>query len=151
MRGHVYNNLSDRTSLLLTTARAKIYDSRGIDPEIFYSDTALFIDSTFGPLDGTDACPDNNPNNRVICSSAPYRVSNENNILSATLTSEIGANTLTSISAWSNYNERPNEDDIDQLRIPLVAQNDSQRRKPFTQAVRMVSPHNVRVDWRVGR
>src|SRR3546814_8795449 len=109
MRGQVYIDLSDRTSLLLTAARAKIYDSRGIDPEIFYSDTALFIDSTFGPLFGTDACPDNNPNNRVICSSAPYRVSNENNILSATLTSEIGANTMTSISAWSNYNERLNE------------------------------------------
>src|SRR3546814_9195033 len=97
MREQVDIDLSDRTSLLLTAARAKIYDSRGIDPEIFYSDTALFIDSTFGPLFGTDACPDNNPNNRVICSSAPYRVSNENNILSATLTSEIGANTLTSI------------------------------------------------------
>src|SRR3546814_12432498 len=33
MRGQVDIDLSDRTSLLLTAARAKIYDSRGIDPE----------------------------------------------------------------------------------------------------------------------
>lgn len=150
VRGQVEVDLSAQTRLLLTAARAKVYDTRGIDPGLYLGPTATYLDTALGPMFGVKPCPNNNPSNRIICSDAPARASSENNILSATLTSSLGRNTLTAITAWSNYKSLSIEDDIDQLQIPVAAQHDLQKGKIFSQEVRLASPSGGPVEWMVG-
>lgn len=150
VRGVVDIDLSERTRLRLTAARTDVYDTRGIDPDIYYSPTALYLDSTLGPAFGVGACPDNDPNDRVICSSAPYRASAVTNILSATLTSKLGDNTLTSITAWSDYRDHNVTGDIDQLNLPIASQDDLQAGRTFTQELRLTSPDGGRLEWLAG-
>ena len=150
VRGQIEIDLAAQTRLLLTAARAKVYDTRGIDPDLYLGPVATYLDTALGPMFGVQPCPDNNPSNRVICSETPARASSENNILSATLTSDLGSSTLTAITAWSNYKSHLIEGDIDQLQLPIVAQEDLQKGKTFTQEVRLASPSGGRLEWIIG-
>ncbi|MBN8849872.1 MULTISPECIES: TonB-dependent receptor [unclassified Sphingomonas] len=150
VRGQLEIDLAARTHLLLTAARAKVYDTRGIDPELYLGPVASYLDAALGPSFGVKPCPDNNPSDRIICTDSPARASSENNILSATLTSSLGSNTLTAITAWSNYKSLSIEGDIDQLQLPVAAQNDLQTGKTFTQEVRLASPSGGRLEWMAG-
>lgn len=150
IRGQVEFDLAAQTRLLLAAARAEVYDTRGIDPGLYLGPVATYLDSALGPMFGIEPCPNNNPNNRVICSRAPARAWSQNNIFSATLTSEVGNNTLTAITAWSNYRSASIEDAIDQLQIPVAGQHDLQTGKTFTQEVRLASPSGNHLEWLVG-
>ena len=151
IRGVMEFDLSANIRLSVTGARTEVMGAHTNDPDmLYYGVTPLALDTQLGPVFGVTPCADNDPTNRVICTDKPYESTSYSDILSATLTSSIGANTITSITAWSDYSTRKVQDDIDQMRIPLLAFRDRQSGKTFTQEVRLVSPGGEKIDWLAG-
>jgi len=151
IRGVVEFDLSADVRLSLSGARTEIFNTRQQDPDMFYYGNLPFVlDSQLGPLFGVTPCPDNDPKNRVICNDSPYEFSSNTNIATATLTAAMGPNTLTSITAWSNYSAQRVTDNIDHMRIPLLRFDDAQAGETLTQEIRIVSPGGGKLDWLAG-
>ena len=155
VRGQIEFDLSDTITLNFTGARREVLDSngtnpdwtRGVSPEpSFLLDNNAALNARFG----VPACPDNNPTNRVICTTDPNRSSSSSDMLSATLTADLGLATLTSITAWSQYESELLATDIDQVALPLITFRDTQAGDSFSQEVRLVSPSGGTFEWLVG-
>ena len=155
VRGQIEFDLTDTITLNLTGARSEVLDSngtnpdwtRGVSPEpSFLLDNNAALNARFG----VTACPDNNPTNRVICTTDPNRSSSSSDMLSATLTADLGLATLTSITAWSQYESELLATDIDQVALPLITFRDTQAGESFSQEVRLVSPSGGTIEWLVG-
>ena len=150
VRGQIEFDLSETTQLRVAAARSELRPSRASHADIFYGSTAVFLDDVLGGAFGLAACPSNDPNDRTICSDAPYQTSSVNNLVSATLTTEVGTSSLTAISGWSDYSAKIFADDSDQLVLPIASFRDVQKGSTFTQELRLASPAGGKVEWLVG-
>jgi iron complex outermembrane receptor protein len=157
IRGQVEADLWENTTLDLTAMRSEVYNTKANDPDVMYyaapgqpggPNNAYKLD--FGPLGklvGITPCPDNDPNNRVICTSSPMRTSTFSNVLSATLHSKIGRNNLTSITALSDYGNRLDWADAALVVMPVVNYTDTQKGQTFSQEFRLASPTGDKLEW----
>jgi outer membrane receptor protein involved in Fe transport len=155
VRGQLEFDLSEKITLNLTGARSEVLDSNGTNPDLFRgaaNEPSMLLDNNaaLNSRFGVTACPDNDPRNRVICTTDPNRSNSVNDMLSATLTADLGAATLTSITAWSQYRSSLLATDIDQVSLPLVTFRDTQAGETFTQEVRLVSPTGGTFEWLLG-
>lgn len=155
VRGQIEFDLSDSVTVNITGARSEVLDSngtnsdwtRGVAPE-----TSFVLDNNpaLNALFGVTACPDNNPTNRIICTTDPNRSSSTSDMVSGTLTADLGVATLTSITAWSRYDSELLATDIDQVSLPIITFRDTQTGESFSQELRLVSPSGGTVEWLVG-
>jgi len=156
LRGQLDWDLSADTLLRLVVARSQLYNTRSNDADNLYytfppsANNAYRLDSLLGPRFGLGICPDNDPNNRVICTTSPWRNSAHNNLASATLTKRFDAGTLTSITAFSNYWVRDTNGDIAQVLLPVLSYDDTQKGKNFSQEIRFTSPGGEKLEWLAG-
>jgi iron complex outermembrane recepter protein len=155
VRGQVEFDLSDSITFNVTGARSEVLDSNGTNPDwtrgvapeaSFVLDNNPLLNARFG----FTACPDNNPTNRVICTTDPNRSNSSSDMVSGTLTADLGMATLTSITAWSQYQSELLATDIDQVSLPLITFRDTQAGESFSQELRLVSPSGGTVEWLVG-
>ncbi|WP_381514011.1 TonB-dependent receptor [Sphingorhabdus buctiana] len=155
LRGQIEFDLSDSITFNLTGARSEVLDSngtnpdwtRGVSPEPSYLlDNNPILNARFG----VTACPDNNPTNRIICTTDPNRSNSSSDMVSGTLTADLGLATLTSITAWSQYESELLATDIDQVALPLITFRDTQAGESFSQELRLVSPTGGTVEWLLG-
>jgi iron complex outermembrane receptor protein len=155
LRGQLEFDLSDKTTFNLTVARSEVLDSNGTNPDwtrgvapetSFVLDNNAALNANFG----VKACPDNNPTNRIICTTDPNRSNSSSDMISGTLTSELGFATLTSITGWSRYESELLATDIDQVALPLVTFRDTQAGKSLSQELRLVSSSDSDFQWLVG-
>ncbi len=157
VRGQIEADLWQDTTLRVAASRSEVYNTKSNDPDVMYyaapgqpggPNSAYKLD--FGPLgalEGITPCPDNNPNNRVICTSSPIRTSTFSNVVSATLNSKIGRNTLTSITALSDYGDRLDWGDAATVVMPVVNFTDTQKGGTFSQEIRLASPSGDTLEW----
>lgn len=155
LRGQIEIDLSDAVLLNLTAARTEVLGSNGTDPDIFRGvapEVSFVLDNNAGAnaLFGVQSCPDNNPTNRVTCTTDPNRSSSSSDMISATLEADLGGATLTSITGWSQYENRLLARDIDQVALPIIAFNDTQEGESFSQELRVVSETGGKVEWLAG-
>ena len=79
LRGEVDIDLAANTDLNLTYAHSEIYNTSNGDADNLYytfppsANNAFKLDTLLGPHFGIALCPDNNPNDRVICTTSPWR------------------------------------------------------------------------------
>lgn len=155
VRGQIEFDITDKTTFNLTAARSEVLDSNGTNPDwtrgvapetSFVLDNNAALNAKFGVM----ACPDNNPTNRVICTTDPNRSNSSTDMISGTLTSELGFATLTSITGWSKYKSELLATDIDQVALPLITFRDTQAGKSISQELRLVSPSDRNVQWLIG-
>jgi outer membrane receptor protein involved in Fe transport len=142
-------------TLHLALSRSEIYNTRNGDADNLYYTTspannAFKLDSLLGPKFNVPVCPDNDPNNRVICTSSPWTNASYNNVASATLTAPVGNLTLTSITAVSHYWVKDTNGDIAQVILPVLSYNDVQKGSDFSQELRLASPTGDELEWMVG-
>lgn len=155
LRGQIEFDVSDKITLNLTAARSEVLDSNGTNSD-WYRGTAVepsFVldnNPALNALYGVTACPDNNPSNRVICTTDPNRSNSEFDMASATLTADLGIATLTSITGWSQYKSGLLATDIDQVSLPLFTFRDTQAGDSFSQEVRLASPSGGAFEWLFG-
>jgi outer membrane receptor protein involved in Fe transport len=156
LRGQLDWDLAADTQLRLVVARSQLYNTRSNDADNLYytfppnANNAYRLDTLLGPRFGVSLCPDNDPNNRIICTSSPWRNSAHNDLASATLTKRFDAGTLTSITAFSDYWVQDTNGDIAQVLLPILAYEDTQKGKNFSQEIRFTSPSGGKVDWLAG-
>jgi outer membrane receptor protein involved in Fe transport len=156
VRGEVEADLWTDATLRVALTRSEIYNTRSGDGDLLYYSTSPLNSAyklDFGPLGGLfhiTPCPDNNPNDRVICSSSPYQLSTFSNVLSATLTSKVGRNTFTSITALTDYQNHLQNSDIAQVILPVINYNDMQKGATFSQEFRLTSPNGEKLEWLAG-
>ena len=155
-QGEIEADLGPATQLTVVASRSEIYNTRNGDADNLYytfppaANNAFKLDSALGPHFGIALCPDNNPNDRVICTTSPWTNASYSNLASATLTSQIGKNTLTAITAFSDYAVRDQNGDIAQVLLPVVSYDDNQKGSVFSQEVRLASPTGGKIDWLAG-
>jgi outer membrane receptor protein involved in Fe transport len=157
VRGEVDADLWEGADLRIAVSRSQIFDTRNGDADVMYytyppsPNNAYKLD--FGPLGklfGITPCPDNDPNDRVICTTSPWTNASWTDTGSATLTSKVGQNTLTLISAFSDYYVRDEDGDIAQVLLPLLSYDDTQKGGTFSQEIRLASPGGGKFEWLVG-
>jgi iron complex outermembrane receptor protein len=155
LRGQLEFDLSDKITFNLTAARSEVLDSNGTNPDwtrgvapeaSFVLDNNAALNARFG----VTACPDNNPTNRIICTTDPNRSNSSSDMVSGTFTADVGLATLTSITAWSQYESELLATDIDQVALPIITFRDTQAGESFSQELRLVSPTGGTVEWLVG-
>jgi iron complex outermembrane recepter protein len=151
VRGQLEFDLAENVLLNLTAARSEVLDSNGTNPDLFRgtpSEPSFALDNNpiLNAKFGVTACPDNDPRNRVICTTDPNRSDSVNDMASATLTADLGGATL----AWSQYESGLLATDIDQVSLPLASFRDTQAGETFTQEVRLASPSGGAFEWLVG-
>ncbi|MEJ6011911.1 TonB-dependent receptor [Novosphingobium aquae] len=155
VRGQIEFDLSEDVTFNLTGARSEILESNGTNPDLYRGvapEPSFLLDNNaaLNTLFGVTACPDNNPSNRVICTTDPNRSSSSSDMLSGTFNAKLGGVTLTSITAWSQYKSELLATDIDQVSLPLVTFRDTQAGESFSQELRLVSPSGGTFEWLVG-
>jgi outer membrane receptor protein involved in Fe transport len=156
LRGQLDWDLAADTELRLVAARSQLYDTRSNDADNLYytyppnANNAYRLDSLLGPRFGLGLCPDNDPNNRVICTTSPWRNSAHNDLASATFTKRFDAGTLTSITAYSDYWVRDTNGDIAQVLLPVLSYDDTQKGKNISQEIRFTSPTGQALEWLAG-
>jgi iron complex outermembrane receptor protein len=141
--------------LRFALSRSEIYNTRNGDADNLYYVTsppnnAYKLDSLLGPKFNVGICPDNNPNDRIICTSSPWTNASYNDTASATLTSPIGRLNFTSITALSDYRVQDVNGDIAQVILPVLSYYDTQRGSDFSQELRLASPTGDKLEWMVG-
>jgi outer membrane receptor protein involved in Fe transport len=156
LRGELAIDINPDTELRLVGAHSQIYDTKNGDADNLYytfpptPNNAYKLIKVLGPHFGLTACPDNDPNDRVICTTSPWRNSAHNNLASATLTHHTPVGTFTSISAYSDYWVRDTNGDIAQVQLPLIAYDDTQKGRTFSQEFRFTSPSGEKLEWLAG-
>lgn len=155
VRGQIEFDLSDAVTLNLTGARSEVLGSNGTDPDLYRgtpTEASFVLDNNpaLNALYGVTACPDNNPTNRVTCTTNPNRSSSSSDMVSGTLNADLGGVTLTSITAWSQYQSVLQARDIDQVSLPIIAFHDTQDGETFSQELRLVSPSGGTFEWLAG-
>jgi iron complex outermembrane recepter protein len=146
-RGLLDIDVAEDTLLRLSFARAAMPTSDTTNPGLYYGPTSMAIGEQVGPFFGLGPCPVNDPNARVICASAPYQTSAHNDLASATLTAPVGANTFTSITAWSDYLSSSTESDVAQVQAPIASYENQQKGTSFSQELRLSSPNGKTLEW----
>lgn len=155
LRGQIEFDVSDKVTINLTAARSEVLANnstnsdwtRGVAPEpSFVLDNNPALNARFG----VSACPDNNPANRIICTTDPNRSDSTFDTASATITADLGMATLTSITGWSQYKSSLLATDIDQVSLPLFTFRDTQQGESFSQELRLVSPTGGAFEWLLG-
>jgi outer membrane receptor protein involved in Fe transport len=156
LRGELAADLSPDTDLRLVFAHSQLYNTRSNDADNLYytfppnANNAFRLITALGPRFGLSVCPDNDPNNRIICTTSPWRNSAHNNVASATLTKHFSAGTLTSITAYNDYWVRDTNGDIAQVQLPVLAYDDTQKGRNFSQEIRFISPTGEKLEWLAG-
>jgi outer membrane receptor protein involved in Fe transport len=160
VRGEVEADLWAGATLRIDASRAEVDAARTGDPDLLYyalpgqpggPNAPAMLD--FGPLGSAfhiTPCPDNNPTDRVICTSSPTQVSTYSNILSMTLNSKVGRNALTSITAVTDYQSHTVNGDAAQTILPIATVNDFMKGGTFSQELRLQSPNGDKLEWLVG-
>jgi iron complex outermembrane receptor protein len=146
-RGLLDIDVAEDTLLRLSFARAAMPTSDTTNPGLYYGPTSLAIGEQVGPFFGLGPCPVNDPNARVICASAPYQTSAHNDLVSATLTAPVGADTFTSITAWSDYLSSSTEPDVAQVQAPIASYENQQKGASFSQELRLSSANGKTLEW----
>ena len=155
LRGQIEFDVSDKVTINLAAARSEVLDNnstnpdwtRGVAPEpSFVLDNNAALNARFG----VSACPDNNPANRIICTTDPNRSDSKFDTASATITADLGMATLTAITGWSQYKSGLLATDIDQVSLPIITFRDTQEGESFSQEVRLVSPTGDAFEWLLG-
>ncbi|MEW6576024.1 MAG: TonB-dependent receptor [Pseudomonadota bacterium] len=155
LRGQIEFDIGENVTVNLTGARSQVLDSNGTNSD-WYRGTAtepsFLLDNNpvLNARFGVTACPDNNPSNRIICTTDPNRSDSKFDMASATITADLGIATLTSITGWSQYKSGLLATDIDQVSLPLFTFQDTQAGDSFSQEVRLVSPTGGTFEWLVG-
>jgi outer membrane receptor protein involved in Fe transport len=142
-------------TLRVALSRSEIYNTRNGDADNLYYVTsppnnAFKLDSLLGPKFNVPVCPDNNPNNRVICTSSPWTNASYNDVASATFTAPVGRLNFTSITALSDYRVKDANGDIAQVILPLLSYDDIQKGGDFSQELRLASPTGDKLEWMIG-
>jgi outer membrane receptor protein involved in Fe transport len=142
-------------TLRVALSRSEIYNTRNGDADNLYYVTAppnnaFKLDSLLGAKFNVPVCPDNDPNNRVICTSSPWTNASYNDVASATFTAPVGRLNFTSITAGSDYRVKDANGDIAQVILPLLAYDDIQKGSDFSQELRLASPTGDKLEWMVG-
>lgn len=155
VRGQLEFDVTETVLLNVTAARSEVLPSNGTNSDWFRglpteASFALDNNAALNARFGVMACPDNNPTNRVICTTDPNRSSSETDLISATLTADMGFATLTSITGWSQYSSELLATDIDQVALPIITFRDTQAGESFSQEVRLASPSGGTFEWLVG-
>ncbi|NEX91381.1 TonB-dependent receptor [Caulobacter sp. 17J65-9] len=162
IRGEVALDLGEKTTLRVAAARSEIYDTDAINPEIFIQptssypsgpgDNSIYIlqHSPLAGLFGVSPCANTDTRDRVICTTDPTHTNSFNNMVSATLTSEIGGLDFTSITAWSNYKSQTTTKDVAQAQFPLLTYFDTQAGETISEELRLASPVSDTFEWQVG-
>jgi iron complex outermembrane recepter protein len=156
LRGELAADINPDTELRLALARSEIYGTRNGDADNLYytfpptANNAYKLISLLGPHFGLGVCPDNNPNDRVICTTSPWGNASHNDQASATLTKHTPVGTFTSITAYSDYWVRDTNGDIAQVQLPLIAYDDTQYGRTFSQEFRFTSPSGEKLEWQAG-
>jgi iron complex outermembrane receptor protein len=155
LRGQVEFDIADSVTVNLTGARSEVLDNNGTNSDWFRgtpTEPSFLLDNNaaLNARFGVTACPDNNPTNRVICTTDPNRSNSTFDMASATVTADLGLATLTSITGWSQYKSGLLATDIDQVSLPLFTFRDTQKGDSFSQEVRLVSPSGGTIEWLVG-
>jgi iron complex outermembrane receptor protein len=162
VRGELAVDLGARTTLRLAAARSEIFDTDAINPEIFVQPTRMnappaapdntiwILQGALGPLFGVSHCPNTNTRDRVICTTDPTHTNGFNNLVSATLKSEIAGLDFTSITGWSDYKSQTTTADVAQTMLPLLSYFDTQSGELFSQEFRLASPKSDHLEWQVG-
>lgn len=156
VRGEIEADLWTDTTLRVDASRSEVYNTRTGQPDLLnYSfsppNNAAQLD--FGPLGSLFhilPCPDNDPSNRIVCTSAPNQLSTFSNVLSATLNSKVGRNSFTSITAISDYHSHLVNADAAQVILPVALYSDVQKGGTFSQEFRLASPTGDRLEWLAG-
>ena len=151
VRGLLDIDVAQGGLLRLAYTRGEIPKSYSFNPDVYYGATATALGKTLGPLFGLEPCPVNNPDARVICTTAPYTVAAHTDVAAATLTAPLGSNTLTSITAWTDYLSDSVAHDINQVQAPVLALYDNQQKgETFSQELRVTSPNDETLEWLTG-
>jgi outer membrane receptor protein involved in Fe transport len=156
LRGELAADLTPDTELRIVASRSQLYNTRSNDADNLYytfppnANNAFKLDAVLGPKFGLGLCPDNNPNNRIICTTSPWRNSAHNDVASATITKHFAAGTLTSITAYNDYWVRDTNGDIAQVLIPVLSYDDTQQGSNFSQEIRFTSPTSEKLEWLAG-
>ncbi len=156
LRGELAADINPDTELRVVLARSQIYDTRNGDADNLYytyppnANNAYKLDTLLGPHFGVGLCPDNNPNDRIICTTSPWQNAAHNDLAAATLTRHSSVGTFTSITAFSDYWVRDTNGDIAQVQLPLVAYDDTQKGSNFSQEFRFTSPSSGKLEWQAG-
>ena len=155
LRGQIEFDLGEAVTVNITGARSEVLDSNGTNSDWYRgtpSEPSYLLDNNaaLNALYGVSACPDNNPSNRVICTTDPNRSNSTSDMVSGTLTADLGVATLTSITGWSQYKSSLLATDIDQVSLPLFTFRDTQAGESFSQELRLVSPSGGAFEWLAG-
>ena len=162
IRGEVAADLGEHTTVRFAAARSEIFDTDAVQPEIFVQPTRLnappaapdntifILQSLLGPRFGVGPCPNTDSRDRVVCTTDPTHTSGFNDLVSATVNSEIGDLSFTSITAWSNYKSVTTTTDVAQTQLPLVTYFDTQAGETFSQEFRLASPSGGTFEWLAG-
>jgi iron complex outermembrane receptor protein len=156
LRGELAADINPDTELRVVLARSQIYDTRNGDADNLYytyppnANNAYKLDTLLGPHFGVGLCPDNNPNDRIICTTSPWQNAAHNDLAAATLTRHSSVGTFTSITAYSDYWVRDTNGDIAQVQLPLIAYDDTQKGSNFSQEFRFTSPSSGKLEWQAG-
>lgn len=155
LRGQVEFDIADSVTVNLTGARSEVLDNNGTNSDWFRgtpTEPSFLLDNNaaLNARFGVTACPDNNPTNRVICTTDPNRSNSTFDMASATVTADLALATVTSITGWSQYKSGLLATDIDQVSLPLFTFRDTQQGDTFSQEVRLVSPSGGTFEWLVG-
>ena len=155
LRGVADADLWSGATLRVALSRSEIYHTRNGDADNLYYVTsppnnAYKLDTLLGPKFNVPICPDNNPNDRIICTSSPWTNASYNDVASATLNAPIGRLNFTSITALSDYRVQDANGDIAQVILPLLSYDDIQKGSDFSQELRLASPTGDALEWMVG-
>lgn len=156
LRGELAADVDADTELRLVVARSQVYGTRNGDADNLYytyppnANNAYKLDAALGPKFGLGLCPDNNPNDRIICTTSPWRNSSHNDVVSATLRHDFPNATLTSITAYSDYFVRDTNGDIAQVLLPVLAYDDTQNGHNISQELRLASLPGDKLEWIAG-
>jgi iron complex outermembrane receptor protein len=156
VRGDLELDLGEASTLRLSAARSEYYDTNATNPDLFISTTdpdkihTLQTNPGLHALFGVSPCPDNDPSDRVICTTDPMHAKGWTDLASAVFTSHLGELTFTSITAWTSYRSQASSADIAQAMLPLVDYTDTQTGHSFSQEFRLTSPTGQRFEWLAG-
>jgi iron complex outermembrane receptor protein len=156
VRGEIEADLSQDTTLRVAAMRSQIYGAKSTDADLLYytfsppNNAARLVFGPLGRAFNILPCPDNDPGDRIICTTAPAALNTFRDLLSATLDSKVGDNTLTSITAVSDYGSKFVQGDAAQVLLPIVTYYDRQRGLTFSQELRLTSPTGRTLEWLTG-
>jgi outer membrane receptor protein involved in Fe transport len=144
VRGQIFADIGESSSLRVIGTYTKMPTSSLGNPDLFQGAVPRALNALFG------GCPDEDPYDRRYCLNAANYVSMTTKSIAATFETSVGGNSLTSVTAYQEYDMLRSSDDVDQTLLLLARMEDTQAGENFSQELRFASPSSEVFEWLVG-